>query len=73
MSADSVDDLQAAEDPLGANNLLDGYCRPTCQWLEEGECDSGGEEGTCGCPCGHGTNEESDEHRHGQPTQAPAL
>lgn len=60
MSMDSVDDLEYAEGMLTAAQLV-GYCRPTCQWLDEGECHAGD---TCGCPCGHGTNEESDEPRH---------
>lgn len=29
----------------------DRYCRPTCRFLDEGECASGSD--TCGCPCGH--------------------
>lgn len=33
---------------LGA--AWDLYCRPSCTFLDTGECQSGD---TCGCPCGH--------------------
>lgn len=32
------------------------YCRPTCRFLEEGECIDGD---SCGCPCQHEPVEES--------------
>lgn len=47
MSADSVDDLNYAEDLLASADLLDGYCRPTCGQLDGDEC----EDEYCGCPC----------------------
>lgn len=66
MSADSVDDLHAAEDYIGElarehsiPDALTGYCRPTCG--AEGDpdpeaCESAPDVGeVCGCPCHHTT------------------
>jgi hypothetical protein len=69
MSADSVDDLQYAEDMLTAEQR-EGYCRPTCGYAdaldawsrltaaERDECgweepDEVCSDDCCGCPCGH--------------------
>lgn len=40
-----------------ASALSDTYCRPSCAWLWEGECQDEDGEDNCGCPCGHGEEE----------------
>lgn len=34
------------------------WCRPTCGYVDEGECQSG--EDSCGCPCNHEPKEDAD-------------
>lgn len=76
MSCDTVDDLHAAEDAVGAfhqalveilagldphtfAHLVEPYCRPSCGFLDGGECESEDPD-TCGCPCGHEPEEATD-------------
>lgn len=85
MSADCVDDIEAAEDMAGTlaqairaivlsetfaemtttiraaavvAEAWDDYCRPTCRFLEEGECQDDDPD-CCGCPCDHEAKEEA--------------
>jgi len=39
-----------------ALDAYETFCRPTCGWRDNGECAEGD---CCGCPCGHGENEEA--------------
>lgn len=51
LSTDVDDEYEEAA--LNAARVLvdvDNYCRPSCCFLDEGECLDGDD---CGCPCGH--------------------
>jgi hypothetical protein len=117
MSADTVDDVEAAEDLAGtlythldrvlklhddqraaaagrgdtppAGRILsvyadaraaltayNGYCRPTCGWLDADDDDRPGireqcEDSSCGCPCGHGQHEPPAREPHVHGPQCP--
>lgn len=48
------DDEKSYENAVRAARLaldFEEYCRPSCAWRWEGECQDGD---CCGCPCGHG-------------------
>lgn len=50
VSTSDVDQARSALEEWG------DYCRPTCGFRTEGECQD--DEDTCGCPCGHEPREE---------------